>query len=161
MNDIKMANHWQSNHKNNWKQCYKQTIWMKTCKASDANKKLKSKQKLKSTPLVDVRFLHICACSNCFSVHASNLHPMLLAHHYLFYIDVCCICTIKQLFLYTSFMCVVLCPLCVVSVSAVVTMFLLLSPTCMPHQLICTYLHSSPTACPHYVFFFTILLSFI
>jgi len=49
--------------------------------------------------LVDVHLFHICAGSNCFSVHASNLHP-LLTHHHLFYIDVCCVCTINNCFIY-------------------------------------------------------------
>ena len=47
--------------------------------------------------LVVICFLHLYACFNCLSVHASSLHP-LLAQHHLCYIDVYCVCTIKQLF---------------------------------------------------------------
>jgi len=37
--------------------------------------------------LIAARFLHLCACFTCSSVHVSTLHP-LLAHHHLCYVDV-------------------------------------------------------------------------
>jgi len=40
-----------------------------------------------------VHFIHTCACFNFPSVHAIPL-----AHHHLCYIDLYCVCTIKQLF---------------------------------------------------------------
>jgi len=39
---------------------------------------------------IAARFLHLCACLTCSSVHASSLHP-LLAHHHLCYVGVYCV----------------------------------------------------------------------
>jgi len=39
---------------------------------------------------IAARFLHLCACFTCSSVHVSTLHP-LLAHHYLCSVDVNCV----------------------------------------------------------------------
>ena len=36
-------------------------------------------------------FLYLYACLTCSSVHASSLHPLLLAHHHLCYVDVYCV----------------------------------------------------------------------
>jgi len=47
--------------------------------------------------VVVVRFLHLCVCFNCPSVHASTFHS-LLAHHHLCYLDIYYVCTITQLF---------------------------------------------------------------
>jgi len=39
-----------------------------------------------TTLIIAARLLHLCACFNCTSVHASTLHP-LLAHYHLCYVD--------------------------------------------------------------------------
>ena len=58
--------------------------------------------------IIAVRFLHLCACFICPSVHASAIHP-LLAHHHLCYVDEYCVCTtIKQLFYILSYNCIIL-----------------------------------------------------
>jgi len=56
------------------------------------------------TTLTAARFLHLCACLTCSSVHVSTLHPM-LAHHHLCYVDIHCLFLLyfSSLFFYCIF----------------------------------------------------------